>query len=177
MKKKTSIIIVMLSILILTSACQKKELTQFEKPYVAGIDFSLPYRQSWQEINSRPLEEIISELRLYDTEENYFIVDNEGNTMNNDYPKKANRNSNEYIELAKTIKDSAWQVVEKDMFFVTTAEKEIKALFDGERKVHGAEVEEVIFDNKDAYKAKDYQKINDYLISRNIKVWKSQLNN
>lgn len=160
---------------VLSYGCKNENTSNFQKSYVVGVEFSLPYNDSWQQINSSPLEEIMNEIRLYDKEMDYFIVDNEGNTMNNDFPQKENRTPKEYEELAQKIKDSAWKVVKKDMFFVTTAEKEIKALFEGKRKVHGKELDKVISDNEEAYKNKDYQKINDYLNSQKIKVWKSYL--
>lgn len=176
MKNKVKIIIVLSILSILNYGCRNKDINDFQETYVVGAGFSLPYYGSWQEINGDSLDGIIRELRLYDKEDNYYIVDNEGKTMNNDFPQKKDRTSDEYKELAEKIKYSAWRIVQKDMFFITTVEKEMKALFAGERQIKGVDLDKLISDNKEAYKNKDYQKINDYLIAQNIKVWKSYLN-
>ncbi len=55
---------------------------------------------------------------------------------------------------------------------MTSIEKEIDALFDGERQVYPEILDKIIEDNSESYENKDYESIYRYLMRNNIMVWK-----
>ena len=74
--------------------------------------------------------------------------------------------------MIKRIKDKAYLVVNKEKYRVTTIEKEINALFAGERIAVSPEImDKVIEDNKEAYENKDYSSINLYLRKNDTKIY------
>ncbi len=169
----TSFIIIML--IVVTTGCQKKELTRFQQPYVVSQTNSLPYFDSWQEYNSKSVDEIISQLAYYNGDESYLLVDNKGNVMKDEeFARKKSRDFSEELVLVDKIKNHPLFIVQEGFYYVTTVEKEIKALFDGERKIiRQEELEKILSDNQEAYKKKDYETILTYLAKKNIMVWKS----
>lgn len=174
MKKRKLISILFIMLLIIISGCQEKELSELQKPYVVADDYSLPYYTSKQEYNSKPVNEIISQLSSYDRDESYILVDNEGNIMRDEeFVRKNNREFAEELDMAHKVKNYPLFIVHEDSFYITSVEKEIKALFSGDRILFKDEgLEKIKSDNKEAYKKKDYQVILNYLNKNNIKVWK-----
>lgn len=74
--------------------------------------------------------------------------------------------------MIERIKDNAYLVVNKEKYRVTTIEKEINALFAGERIALRPEImDKVIEDNKEAYENKDYSSINLYLRKNDTKIY------
>lgn len=179
MRRNNRIVALLLGALMLISVgCQKQEedLGPFEKSYVVGERESLPYFESWQQLNSSNPDDITRDLLQYDKDESYFLVDNEGKIMEDEeFARNKNRDFSDFHDFEEKVRRYPLFIVQEGSYYVTTAEKEFKALFKGERKVHGEDLEKILVDNKEAYKKKDYQAINDYLNKNRIKVWKSRL--
>ncbi len=155
--------------------CEEKERTKYQIPYVVGDTHSLPYYESFQVFNSTPVEELLSQLASYDHDKDgsYLLVDNEGNIMEDEeFARNSSRDFSEELVFIDKIKNYPLFIVKKDFYYVTTVEKEIDALFDGDRLLFTqSNLKEIISDNKEAYKQKDYETILNYLNRKNIKVW------
>lgn len=182
MRNKTIATFLLLIVMIIGIGCQKNpasqeqnQLAKYQKSYVVSETNSLPYFESQQKFNSTPVDELLSQLALYDNdvEELYILVDNEGNEIiDEEFSRDKTRDFSEEQAIVDKIKNYPLFIVKKDSFYVTTAEKEIDALFDGKRDIFNQEnLEEILSDNEDAYKKKDYEAILDYLMKKEIKVW------
>lgn len=157
-------------------ATKEKALTKFQESYVVGEnDNSLPYYEGWQDYNSLATTELISQLAYYDKDKvnSYVLVDNEGNIMEDDeFERDPAREYSEELVFADEIKNYPLFIVKKDSCYVTTAEKEIDALLDGNRDIFNKDdLKNILKVNEEAYKDKDYESINSYLMKKEIKVW------
>ncbi|NLB21132.1 MAG: hypothetical protein GX829_10035 [Clostridium sp.] len=82
------------------------------------------------------------------------------------------REYSEELVFADEIKNYPLFIVKKDSCYVTTAEKEIDALLDGNRDIFNKDdLKNILKVNEEAYKDKDYESINSYLMKKEIKVW------
>ena len=163
-------------LLMMVAGCQEeeKDLGRFQELYVVGESNSLPYNDSWQQLNRDSKEEISMDLVKYNHDGSYLIVDNKGNKMMGDeFERDQESEYSVSNELVEKIKNEPLFIVQEELYYVTTAEKEIMAMFDKKRKVSGKDLDKILEDNKEAYKRKDYQAINDYLTKEGITVWKS----
>lgn len=187
MKYKQSIILILMIIsIIIVSGCKNAEQTFYNRNIVVDGTV-LPIYESSLTYNAEPDEQIRSKLYsvINETLANlpgsieYVIVTHDGKDLTDEFLIEKSPSHNEMQDMIKRIKDNAYLVVSKENYRVSTIEKEIKALFAGERAAIQPEVlEKVIKDNKEAYENKDYASINQYLSKNNIKIYeKWDLNN
>ena len=164
MRNKTIATFLLLIVMIIGIGCQKNpasqeqnQLAKYQKSYVVSETNSLPYFESQQTFNSTSVDELLSQLALYDNdvEELYILVDNEGNEIiDEEFSRDKTRDFSEEQAIVDKIKNYPLFIVKKDSFYVTTAEKEIDALFDGKRDIFNQEnLEEILSDNEDAKSA------------------------
>lgn len=174
--KRILTILFLFILVMMNISCEQKEINKYQIPYVVGEDSSLPYYESQQKYNGTHIEELRSQLASYDndTEEIYLLVDNSGNIIDDEnFQRNKNRTFSDELLIIDQIKNFPLFIVKKDFYYVTTVEKEIEALFKGNRLLFDQEqLDKIIKDNEDAYKKKDYDSILSYLRRNNIRVWK-----
>lgn len=134
MNTKWMAVILSGSLMTMGTACQEDEIEtpdRFNELYVVWESKSLPYDDSWQQLNPRSIEEIGNDVVLYNQDQSYIIVDNEGNKMTGEEYKR-NEESPHSIsdEFVEKIKNQPLFIVKEGRYYVTTAEKEIIALFE-----------------------------------------------
>lgn len=181
MKFRNKIIIVIaLLILGLTAimGCAKDEETPYNRNIVVELQ-ALPFHMSSLQYNNEEASSIELKLhRIFGTglgkqlgQEEYIIVNHDGEDLTDEYKDETMPTSEEIALIAMEIKEKGYLVVNVDRYRVTTIEKEIKALFDEERRIHPAEkLEQVLEENRESFKNKDYEAINLYLLRNRINV-------
>ena len=177
-KKYATLLVIMLSIMII-SGCKKEEQTLYDRNIVVdGI--VLPFYESSLTYNSEDEGQMRSKLssiwndtiaNLPGTEE-YIIVNHNGEDLTQEFLVEKSPSHQEMQDMIKKVKENGYLIVRKDHYRVTTIEKEMKALFAGERIAIRPEImDKVMKDNKEAYKNKDYESINLYLRKNEIKIY------
>lgn len=187
MKNKPSIILILLIISIISvSGCKNEEQTFYNRNIVVDgtvlpiYESSLTYNAEYEEQIRSKLYSILNEtIANLPGSSDYIIVNHDGEDLTDEFLSDKSPSHNEMQDMIKRIKDNAYLVVSKENYRVTTIEKEINALFAGERIAFSSEImEKVIKDNKEAYENKDYASINQYLRKNNIKIYERwDLNN
>jgi len=177
-KKHIFLILIIISIIGI-SGCKKEEQTLYNRNIVVdGI--VLPFYESSLTYNAEPDDQIKSKLYsiLNETLSNlpgsieYVIVNHDGKDLTEEFLVNKSPSHKEMQDMIKRIKDNAYLVVNKEKYRVTTIEKEINALFAGERIALRPEImDKVIEDNKEAYENKDYSSINLYLRKNDTKIY------
>lgn len=179
MKKRAITLLLLLILSVMSmSGCTREEETIYNRSIVVDTQV-LPFYESSLTYNAEPEEEIRTKLYtiLNETLANlpgsidYVIVNHEGEDLTDEFLVEKSPSHNEMKEIITKIKENGYLVVSKDAYRVTTIEKEIDALFDGKRQVVSATLEKVLKDNREAYKNKDYEGINQYLRKNSIKVY------
>lgn len=179
MKSGNKMITVMaLLILVLTASigCAKEEETPYNRNMVVELQ-ALPFHMSSFQYNNEVSGHI--ELKLHKifgtslgmqlSQEEYLIVNHDGEDLTEEFKGENMPSSEEIAEMAIKIKESGYLVVNVDRYRVTTIEKEIKALFAGERRIHPAEkLQQVLDVNIESYENEDYEAINLYLLRNRI---------
>ncbi|WP_312458981.1 hypothetical protein [Proteiniclasticum sp.] len=177
-KKYATLLVIMLSIMII-SGCKKEEQTLYNRNIVVdGI--VLPFYESSLTYNAEDEGQMRSKLssiwndtiaNLPGTEE-YIIVNHNGEDLTQEFLAEKSPSHQEMQDMIKKVKENGYLIVRKDHYRVTTIEKEMKALFAGERIAIRPEImDKVIKDNKEAYANKDYESINLYLRKSDIKIY------
>ena len=183
LSKKKHIILLVLILSILTGAgCKQEEKTLFNRNIVVDGQ-SLPFYESSLTYNAEEVGAIATKLSAVIGSNipvslpgnTYIIVNHDGDNLTEDFITEETPSYGEILDLAQNIKENGYLVVDKDSFRVTTIEKEIKALFDGERRVWPDNLDKILEDNRVSYENKDYQAINLYLLKNNIIVWKQMV--
>lgn len=158
--------------------CTTEEETLYNRKIVVELT-ALPFHQSSLTYNAESEQSLATKIssishRLRNEksgEFEYIIVNHDGEDLTDDFPLGNDLSYREYLDMAKEIKDKGYLVVDRDRYRVTTIEKEIKALFRNERYVYPEnEMKDILEDNKEAYKNKDYEAINLYLMKQGILV-------
>ena len=178
-RKKPFIALIILFSFISISGCQNEEETLYNRKIVVDGQ-SLPFYESSLTYNSESEQMIESKLHvLFNTslgalleKGDYIIVNHDGDDLTKNFSKEDIPTTEDISEITKEIKENGYLVVEKNNYRITSIEKEINALFKGEMKVWPEVLDKILEDNKDAYKNKDYEAINYYLMKNKIIVWK-----
>lgn len=153
-------------------ACQDKELGIYEKPYVVDRAPSLPYYESWQQLNPKKTDEMIRDLIRYDQDESFILVDNEGDEiLDQEFARKVGRDFSEQMALANKIKEYPLFFVDEDAYYVTTAKKEVKALLNGKRELVGIDLEEFKRINEEAIEEEDYERIMRFISQKQLLIF------
>ena len=177
--KRIQILTLLLFLLLLISGCKKEE-TPYTRNIVLEGSHSLPVYESSFTYNSEPPEELRAKLFAIFNKENstfnfdkdYIIVDHNGKDLTEELTEKEPENFTEMQELVMKIKENAYQIVDSENYRVTTLEKEMKALYQGKRRLFpGNSLRKILEDNKEAYRDEDYGAINVYLIQNKITVY------
>lgn len=183
MKYKQSVIFILLIIsIIIVSGCKDEEQTLYNRNIVVDGS-SIPFYESSFTYNNEETGRILTKLNtIYNSKlntnvfnEEFIIVNHEGKDLTDEFIHEEKPSYSEISETAKEIKDSGYLIVSKDYYYVTTLEKEIDALFDGERQVYPEILDKILEDNRSSYKDKDYESIYSYLMRNNIMVWKQMI--
>jgi predicted ABC-type ATPase len=175
-KKYATLLVIMLSIMVI-SGCKKEEQTLYNRNIVVdGI--VLPFYESSLTYNAEDEGQMRSKLssiwndtiaNLPGTEE-YIIVNHNGEDLTQEFLVEKSPSHQEMQDMIKKVKENGYLIVRKNYYRVTTIEKEMKALFAGERIAIRPEImDKVIKDNREAYENKDYESINLYLRKNDIK--------
>lgn len=179
MNKRQIIVLFLIAISILgISGCKKEEETLYNRNIVVDNTVLPFYESSWT-YNAEPEEEIRTKLYtiLNETLANlpgsseYIIVNHDGEDFTDEFLVEKSPSHNEMKDLIKKIKENGYLVVNKEKYRVTTIEKEINALYDGERTVWKGTLDKILEDNRESYENKDYEAINLYLRKNNFKVY------
>ena len=177
MKRTLPLFLVLL--LLLAGGCKKEE-TPYTRNIVMEGSQSLPFYESDFSYNAKPVEEIRAKLFAILNKENssfkfdndYIIVDHKGKDLTKELTTERPESFDEMQALVIKVKNNGYQIVEKDNYRVTTIEKEVKALYQGKRKLFpGNSLLQILEDNKEAYRDEDYGAINVYLIQNKITVY------
>ena len=177
--KRIRTLTLLLFLLLLISGCKKEE-TPYTRNIVLEGSHSLPVYESSLTYNAEPPEEIRAKLFAIFNKENstfnfdkdYIIVDHNGKNLTEELTEKEPENFSEMQELVMKIKENAYQIVDSENYRVTTLEKEMKALYQGKRRLFpGDSLRKILEDNKEAYRDEDYGAINVYLIQNKITVY------
>lgn len=180
-KKHIILLVVILSILA-SSGCKQEEETLYNRNIVVDGQ-SLPFYESSLTYNAEEAKAIATKLSIvFETGlpnslsgDEYIIVNHDGDNLTEDFLTEETPSYGEILDLAQNIKENGYLVVDKDSYRVTTIEKEVKALFDGERRVWPEKLDKILEDNRVSYENKDYQAINLYLLKNRIIVWKQMV--
>jgi len=177
-KKHTTLLLIMISIMVI-SGCKKEEQTLYNRNIVVdGI--VLPFYESSLTYNAEDEGQMRSKLSsmLNDTianlpgTEEYIIVNHNGEDLTQEFLVEKSPSHQEMQDMIKKVKENGYLIVRKEYYRVTTIEKEMEALFAGERIAIRPEImDKVIKDNKEAYENKDYESINLYLRKNDIKIY------
>lgn len=179
MKKRQIIVLILLVISIIgISGCKKEEETIYNRNIVVDNTVLPFYESSWT-YNAEPEEQIRTKLYtiLNETLANlpgsseYIIVNHDGEDLTDEFLVEKSPSHNEMKDMIKKIKENGYLVVNKEKYRVTTIEKEINALYDGERTVWQGTLDKILDDNRESYENKDYEAINLYLRKNNFKVY------
>lgn len=178
-KKKHMILLVLMISILVASGCKQEEKTLYNRDIVVDGQ-SLPFYESSLTYNAEEARAIATKLSaIFGSnipvslpENTYIIVNHDGDNLTEDFRTEETPSYGEILDLAQNIKEKGYLVVDKDSYRVTTIEKEIKALFDGERRVWPDSLDKILEDNRVSYENKDYQAINLYLLKNRIIVWK-----
>lgn len=173
-------LILLLTIMISVSVgCTKEEETPYTQNIVVELQ-ALPFHMSALQYNNETEGSITLKLhQIFGTslgshlsQEEYIIVNHNGEDLTDEFMGETVPSSDEIPEIAMEIKEKGFLVVKKDRYRVTSIEKEIRALFNHERRIHpAAKLQEVLNDNRESYKNKDYEAINLYLIRNHMMVF------
>ena len=179
MKRETRRIIVLLllafSIPVLSGCAREKE-TLYNRRIVVEL-MALPFYESSLTYNAETEQTLATKLSSISQWKNdekpqefdYIIVNHDGDDLTDDFPFEEDPSYQELLAMAKEIKQKGYLVVNRDSYRITTIEKEIKALFRNERYVYPADkMKDILEDNKVAFKNKDYESINLYLMKQGI---------
>jgi len=177
-KKHTTLLLIMISIMVI-SGCKKEEQTLYNRNIVVdGI--VLPFYESSLTYNAEDEGQMRSKLssiwndtiaNLPGTEE-YIIVNHNGEDLTQEFLVEKSPSHQEMQDMIKKVKENGYLIVRKEYYRVTTIEKEMEALFAGERIAIRPEImDKVMKDNKEAYENKDYESINLYLRKNEIKIY------
>ena len=177
--KKSFILILMIISIISVSGCKQAEETIYNRSFVTDGS-SIPFHVSSFTYNNEETGRILTKLNtIYNSKlntsvfnEEFIIVNHDGKDLTDEFVHEEKPSYSEISETAKEIKDSGYLIVSKDYYYVTSIEKEIDALFDGERQVYPEILDKIIEDNSESYENKDYEAIYRYLMRNNIMVWK-----
>ncbi|WP_312649696.1 hypothetical protein [Proteiniclasticum sp.] len=182
MKRRNKIVIAA-ALLILGSAvsigCKSEEVTPYTQNIVVDGQ-ALPFHMSSFEYNNE--EDADIELKLHQIfgtslgkqmrEGNYIIVNHDGDDLTEEFIGEQMPSSEDIAKITREIKESGYLVVNPERYRVTTIEKEIKALFNNERRIHPQEkLKEVLEANRESFEEKDYESINLYLLRNRIIVF------
>lgn len=182
MKRRNKIVIAA-ALLILGSAvsigCKSEEVTPYTQNIVVDGQV-LPFHMSSFQFNNEEAADI--ELKLHQIfgtslgkqlrQEAYIIVNHDGDDLTEDFRDERMPSAEDIAEIAQKIKENGYLVVNPERYRVTTIEKEIKALFNNERRIHPKEkLKEVLEANREAFEEKDYEAINLYLLRNRIIVF------
>jgi len=177
-KKHTTLLLIMISIMVI-SGCKKEEQALYNRNIVVdGI--VLPFYESSLTYNAEDEGQMRSKLSsmLNDTiahlpgTEEYIIVNHNGEDLTQEFLVEKSPSHQEMQDMIKKVKENGYLIVRKEYYRVTTIEKEMKALFAGERIAIRPEImDKVMKDNKEAYANKDYESINLYLRKNDIKIY------
>lgn len=179
LKIRQIIVLILLVISIIgISGCKKDEETIYNRNIVVDNTVLPFYESSWT-YNAEPEEQIRTKLStiLNETLANlpgsseYIIVNHDGEDLTDEFLIEKSPSHNEMKDMIKEIKENGYLVVNKEKYRVTTIEKEINALYDGERTVWQGTLEKILEDNRESYENKDYEAINLYLRKNNLKVY------
>jgi predicted ABC-type ATPase len=177
-KKHIFLILIIISIIGI-SGCKKEEQTLYNRNIVVDgtvlpfYESSLTYNAEYEEQIRSKLSSILNDTiaNLPGTDE-YIIVNHNGEDLTQEFLVEKSLSHQEMQEMIKKVKENGYLIVRKDYYRVTTIEKEINALFAGERIAFSFEImDKVIKDNKEAYENKDYESINLYLRKNDIKIY------
>jgi hypothetical protein len=179
MKRETRRIIVLLllafSIPVLSGCAREKE-TLYNRRIVVEL-MVLPFYESSLTYNAETEQTLATKLSSISQWKNdekpqefdYIIVNHDGDDLTDDFPFEEDPSYQELLAMAKEIKQKGYLVVDRNSYRITTIEKEIKALFRNERYVYPADkMKDILEDNKVAFKNKDYESINLYLMKQGI---------
>ena len=180
LKYKKNIILMFIIISIMSiSGCKADEQTLYRRNIV--VDGAvLPFYESSLTYNGESDEQIRSQLysiltanisSLPGSSSYYIIVNHDGENLTEEFLVDKSPSHEKMQDMIKKVKENGYLVVSKKHYRVTTIEKEIEALFDGKREVFPGTMDKVLEDNMDAFKNRDYDAINSYLIKNNIKVY------
>ena len=182
MKRRNKIIIAA-ALLILGAAVSIGCKSEEETPYTQNIVVdgqALPFHMSSFHFNNEEAADI--ELKLHQIfgtslgkqlrQEAYIIVNHDGDDLTEDFIGESMPSSEDIAEIARKIKENGYLVVNPERYRVTTIEKEIKALFNNDRRIHPKEkLKEVLEANRESFEEKDYESINLYLLRNRIIVF------
>ena len=177
-KKYATLLVIMLSIMVI-SGCKKEEQTLYNRNIVVDGTV-LPFYESSLTYNAEDEGQIRSKLSsiLNDTianlpgTEEYIIVNHNGEDLTQEFIDEKSPSHQEMQDMIKKVKENGLLIVRKNYYRVTTIEKEMKALFAGERIAIRPEImDKVMKENKEAYENKDYESINLYLRKNEIKIY------
>ena len=181
-KKKHMILLVLLISILAASGCKQEEKTLYNRNIVVDGQ-SLPFYESSLTYNAEEAGAIATKLSIVFgtglphslSGDEYIIVNHDGDNLTEDFRTEETPSYGEILDLAQNIKEKGYLVVNKDSYRVTTIEKEIKALFDGERRVWPDSLDKILEDNRSSYENQDYQAINLYLLKNRVIVWKQMV--
>lgn len=180
MKFKKSIMLLLLLVSFTTVVgCSQEEDTLYNRDIV--IDgASFPFYESSLTYNAENQQSIANKLYVIFAEgpvppqlqTEYVILNHDGENLTDTFTQVESPSYGDLLDMAKQIKENGYLVVDKKYYRISTLEKEIKALFDGERLVWPEKLDKILEDNKEAYRNKDYETIHLYLMKNRIMVWK-----
>ncbi len=182
MKRRNKIVLAA-ALLILGTAVSIGCKSEEETPYTRNIVVdgqALPFHMSSFQFNNEEAADI--ELKLHQIfgtslgkqvrQEDYVIVNHDGDDLTEDFRGESMPSSEDIAVIAQKIKENGYLVVNPERYRVTNIEKEIKALFNHDRKIHPKEkLKEVLEANRESFEEKDYESINQYLIRNRIIVF------